>query len=66
MNPQTASLVLGSALLLLSSPVQAQFPPPAGIYALGAAQDNTGTPADERLAGIRDYDFVSGFTLRVL
>src|SRR6476620_9442991 len=36
-----------------------------GIYALGAAINNPGTPQDERLAGIRTYDFVSGFTMRV-
>jgi hypothetical protein len=38
---------------------------PRGIYSLGAARDNTATPQDERLSGIRNYDFVSGFTLRV-
>ena len=36
-----------------------------GIYSLGAGRDNPNTPQDERLAGIRDYDFVSGFTMRV-
>lgn len=36
-----------------------------GIYALGAAINNPGTPQDDRLAGIRTYDFVSGFTMRV-
>jgi hypothetical protein len=36
-----------------------------GIYALGAAINNVNTPQDERLAGIRTYDFVSGFTMRV-
>jgi hypothetical protein len=45
---------------------EAAFAPPVGIYSLGAAVDNPGTPADERLANIRDYDFVSGYTLRVL
>jgi len=52
--------------LALSLPALAQFAPPAGIYALGSATDNPNTPADERLNGIRNYDFVSGFTLRVL
>lgn len=66
MKPASASLALATALLPLVSPVRAQFAPPAGIYALGAAQDNPSTPADERLSGIRNYDFVSGFTLRVL
>jgi dienelactone hydrolase len=41
------------------------FPFPHGIYALGTARDNPATPEDERLAGIRAYDFVSGFTLRL-
>jgi dienelactone hydrolase len=41
------------------------FPFARGIYALGSVRDNPGTPDDERLAGIRDYDFVSGFTLRL-
>jgi hypothetical protein len=36
-----------------------------GIYSLGAGRDNPNTAQDERLAGIRDYDFVSGFTMRV-
>jgi hypothetical protein len=36
-----------------------------GIYSLGAGRDNPNSPQDERLAGIRNYDFVSGFTLRV-
>jgi hypothetical protein len=36
-----------------------------GIYALGAARDFANTPQDDRLSGIRSYDFVSGFTLRV-
>jgi dienelactone hydrolase len=44
---------------------RAPFPHPAGIYALGTARDNPATPQDERLSGIRDYDFVSGFTLRL-
>ena len=38
---------------------------PAGIFSLGVAQDNPNTRFDERLANIRSYDFVSGFTLRV-
>jgi hypothetical protein len=50
---------------LLAGPTSG-FEPPVGLYALGAAQDNPNTPADERLAGIRDYEFVSGFTLRLL
>jgi hypothetical protein len=38
---------------------------PAGIFSLGNALDNPNTKIDERLANIRSYDFVSGFTLRV-
>jgi hypothetical protein len=37
-----------------------------GIYVLGTPINNVNTPQDERLAGIRTYDFVSGFTMRVL
>lgn len=55
-----------AALCGLALSAHAQFAPPAGIYALGSANDNPGTPQDERLSGIRNYDFVSGFTLRVL
>lgn len=38
---------------------------PAGIYSLGPGVDNPLTPPDDRLSGIRDYDFVSGYTLRL-
>ncbi len=41
------------------------FPMPRGIYALGVARDDPATALDERLDGIRSYDFVSGYTLRV-
>lgn len=44
---------------------QASAAAPTGIYSLGAGRDNPNTAPDERLAGIRNYDFVSGFTLRV-
>ena len=37
-----------------------------GIYSLGTATNIVNTPQDERLSGIRTYDFVSGFTMRVL
>ena len=59
---------LGAALaaIWLISPSAGRADAPTGIYALGSARDNPLTPLDERLAGIRDYDFVSGFTLRVL
>ncbi|MBC7784768.1 MAG: PEP-CTERM sorting domain-containing protein [Burkholderiales bacterium] len=53
--------------LLPAGPVSAPLlaDAPAGIYALSVARDNPNTPQDERLGGIRSYDFVSGFTLRV-
>ena len=38
---------------------------PRGIYTLGTGRDNPKTSQDERLSYIRDYDFVSGFTLRM-
>lgn len=38
---------------------------PTGIYSLGQARNNPATQGDERLGGIRNYDFVSGFTLRL-
>jgi hypothetical protein len=38
---------------------------PAGIFSLGQARNNPATSGDERLGGIRAYDFVSGFTLRL-
>src|SRR5687767_6010233 len=38
---------------------------PAGIYSLGSARNNPATPGDERVGFIRDYDFCSGFTLRL-
>jgi dienelactone hydrolase len=56
---------LPAAIPLLPSD-ETPFPFPRGIYALGTARDNPGTPEDERLAGIRAYDFVSGFTLRLV
>ena len=58
--------VVAGGVLLGSTAVQAAFAPPVGIYSLGPAVDNPGTPADERLSGLRNYDFVSGYTLRVL
>ena len=36
-----------------------------GIYSISMARDNPNTIQDERLDAIRDYDFVSGYTLRV-
>ena len=53
------------ALLLTAPRTTTAADAPAGIYSLGQARNPTNTPGDERLAGIRDYDFVSGFTLRL-
>ena len=39
---------------------------PTGIYVLSSAQDNPSTVTDERLSNMRDYDFVDGYTLRML
>jgi hypothetical protein len=57
------SLTLALLSLALARPTAADSP--AGIYSLGQARNPTNTPGDDRLAGIRDYDFVSGFTLRL-
>jgi hypothetical protein len=38
---------------------------PTGIYVLGSARNNPATSRDDRLGNIRDYDFVSGYTLRL-
>ena len=56
---------LGVAMLPCAAGSDAGAAAPAGIYSLGQARNNPGTPGDERLGGIRDYDFVSGFTLRL-
>jgi hypothetical protein len=52
-----------ACLLVVTAPAAADAP--LGIYALGPARDNVNTPQDERLTGIRNYDFVAGYTLRV-
>src|SRR5438128_1589698 len=59
--PYTAAALLMAAVLANLARADA----PVGIYALGSARDNPLSTKDERLAGIRNYDFVSGFTLRV-
>jgi hypothetical protein len=51
--------------ILLTAPSTAAADAPAGIFSLGQARNNPTTSVDERLGGIRDYDFVSGFTLRL-
>jgi hypothetical protein len=53
------------AILLPALTASAVADSPVGIYSLGQARNPTSTPGDDRLAGIRDYDFVSGFTLRL-
>lgn len=64
--PLTALAQLATALLamgLTASPLRADRA--VGIYSLGAAVNNPNTPQDDRLSNIRDYDFVSGYTLRL-
>lgn len=39
---------------------------PTGIYVLSNAQNNPSTATDERLSNMRDYDFLDGYTLRLL
>ncbi len=53
------------AMLNSPTPCHADLTGPRGIYVLGNGRDNAGTPADERLANLRDYDFTDGYTLRV-
>lgn len=55
-----------AGVLALNSLAWGGFSAPTGIYVLGNAQDNPATVEDERLKNIRNYDFVSGYTLRVL
>lgn len=50
---------------LLGAAPESQADRPAGLYSLGAGVNNPNTPQDDRLANIRDYDFVSGYTLRL-
>ena len=55
--------IIITLLLLTFSALHADQP--RGIYSLGMARDLANTPQDDRLSGIRNYDFVSGYTLRV-
>lgn len=59
---QSLSVALALAASLVAKPLMADRA--VGIYSLGAAVNNPNTPQDDRLSNIRDYDFVSGFTLR--
>jgi hypothetical protein len=63
------SLRLLAAALALSTFVgiapSARADRPAGVYSLSPGVNNPNTPQDDRLANIRDYDFVSGYTLRL-
>ncbi len=67
--PQSASngcFFLAAMLLLFGAdPSRADIAGPRGIYVLSSGRDNANTTIDERLASIRDYDFVKGYTLRV-
>jgi hypothetical protein len=53
------------AIGFLALPAPARADVPLGIYTLSTARDNPLTAKDERLGNIRNYDFVSGYTLRV-
>lgn len=65
-SKRLARVMAGLVCGVLSTSVQGVAEAaPAGIYSLGMARDNPNSQADERLLGIRNYDFVSGFTLRV-
>ena len=61
------SVVLGLFMLLAwnAAICGADIAGPRGIYTLGSGRDNANTPVDERVTGIRDYDFVDGYTLRL-
>ena len=63
-TPNVTTLGITGLALAVGATAQADAAP-VGIYSLSVARDNPNTPADERLANIRDYDFVSGYTLRV-
>jgi hypothetical protein len=60
-----ASAVATAAVTILSTAAPARADVPLGIYSLSTARDNPVTSKDERLANIRNYDFISGYTLRV-
>jgi len=55
---------ISAAVLLVAVRASAQNSAARGIYVMSTAVDNPGTPQDERLANIRNYDFLSGYTLR--
>jgi len=61
---QTRAAALALLALLSTAPVS-HADRPAGIYSLSTGVNNPNTPPDDRLANIRDYDFVSGYTLRL-
>jgi hypothetical protein len=56
---------VGIVIISLTSPASVRADVPIGIYTLSTARDNPLSTKDERLGNIRDYDFVSGYTLRV-
>ena len=60
-------LLLGTPALIVATASNglADIAGPRGIYILGSGRDNANTPVDERVTGIRDYDFVDGYTLRI-
>lgn len=62
LRTRAAALAL-LTLFSVASPSRADRP--QGIYALSTGVNNPNTPQDDRLSNIRDYDFVSGYTLRL-
>jgi hypothetical protein len=61
-SPRIAAWLLALCLPAISS---SAADVPTGIYVLGSARNNPATSRDDRLGNIRDYDFVSGYTLRL-
>jgi hypothetical protein len=62
---RSSSAHAGACLALILASSLGRADSPKGIYILGSGTDNPLTPQDDRLSNIRDYDFVSGYTLRV-
>jgi hypothetical protein len=63
-RPLRLPLAAALPLLVLLALAPARGETPTGIYVLSTGRDNPNTPQDDRLANIRSYDFVSGYTLR--
>lgn len=66
MTPPHRLLATAFALSIVAAAVPLTLADsPQGLYILSTAVNNPNTPQDDRLANIRDYDFVSGYTLRL-